>query len=215
MLPVVAKSMGGFDIFLILIIAGFAFYGLFNGLIKTIGAIVAVIVGVWVANLFYLPLYGLAKKLFFGFDTLGQTVIFLVLFIIANRLIGLIFALIEGSYNSLFFIPFLKTINRLFGAIFGLVLGCLIVGLALYGLNQIGLAQTLLAKHLKTSQVAPLLLKYTGIIVPFLPNLWEKVKRLREVKSVDFKGVNLDSLNIDKLKDGGEYLKGKVWSESN
>lgn len=207
--------MSGFDIFLILVIAGFSFYGFFNGLIKTIGAIIAVIVGVWVANLFYEPVFDLARKLFFGFETLGHTVIFLVLFIIANRLIGFIFILIEGSYNSLFFIPFLKTINRVLGALFGLVLGGLIVGLALYGLEQVGLAQTLFAKHLKTSQVAPVLLKYIAIIVPLLPNLWEKIKDLREVKSIDLKGVNLDAINIDKLKDGSEYLKGKLWNESN
>ncbi|MFA6393989.1 MAG: CvpA family protein [Patescibacteria group bacterium] len=211
--------MSGFDIILILIIAGFAFYGLFNGLIKTVGAIVALVLGVWIASFFYLPIYSLAEKLFFGFESLGRAVIFMVLFIITNRLINFFFILVEGSYNSLFFIPFLKSINRLLGAIFGLVLGGLIIGLALYGLNQVGLGTKLLAGYVKTSKIAPILLKYAGLIVPLLPNLWEKIKSFGDdksagLKNIDFKGIDTDNFNIEKLKDTGGYLKEKVWNGS-
>ncbi|MFA6106394.1 MAG: CvpA family protein [Patescibacteria group bacterium] len=211
--------MSGFDIILILIIAGFAFYGLFNGLIKTIGAIIALVIGVWIANIFYLPVYALAEKLFFGFESLGRAVIFMVVFIIANRLINFFFILVEGSYNSLFFIPFLKSINRLLGAIFGLVLGGLIIGLALYGLNQVEIGAKLLAGYIKTSKIAPILLKYAGVIVPLLPNLWEKIKNLGEgksagLKNMDFKGIDTDSFNTEKLKETGAYLKEKVWNGS-
>jgi len=213
--------MSGFDIFLLLIIAGFAFYGLFHGLIKTIGAIVALIVGVWVANLFYLPVYTLAAKLFFGSESLGHFLTFFILFVITNRLVNFLFVLINSSYNSLFFIPFLKTLNRLLGAIFGLVLGGLLVGLILYGLGQMGFWAGLLKPYLKNSQIAPFLLKYMAIIVPLLPNLWEKIKSYKDIKApdnLDLKGVKLDSFDLDSLKnsaaDGFLNLKGKVWNTS-
>ncbi|MFA6171521.1 MAG: CvpA family protein [Patescibacteria group bacterium] len=209
--------MSGFDIFLILVIAGFAFYGLFHGLIKTIGAIIALIVGVWIANLFYLPAYDLAKKIFFGFDTLGHVLVFMVLFVIANRLVNLVFVLIEGSYNSLFFIPFLKTINRLLGAIFGLILGGLIVGFSLYGLEQAGFLKSFLAPYLEGSQIAPPLLKYVGVIVPLLPNLWNKIigaKDMKKPDAINFSSVKLEDFNLDKIKTTGQQLKESVWNTS-
>jgi uncharacterized membrane protein required for colicin V production len=115
----------------------------------------------------------------------------------------------------------LKTLNRLLGAIFGLVLGGLLVGLVLYGLSQMGFWAGFLKPYLKDSQIAPFLLKYMAIIVPLLPNLWEKIKSYKDIKApgnIDLKGAKIDNFDLNTVKntaiDNLENLKNKVWNTS-
>jgi len=196
--------MSTFDIILILIIAGFVFHGLFFGLIRTLGSIVGIIVGIWLANIFYLPLYELIKNLFLGHDTLGRAVVFVILFVIINRLIGFGFAILDGTYNILSIVPFLKTINRLSGALFGLIEGGLLLGVGLYALKQYPFLYSFLEKYIAKSQVAPYLINYAAMIIPFLPNLWEKINEWLNKG----KDMNLGNFSTETAQ-----LKVKGWME--
>ncbi|MDO8667679.1 MAG: CvpA family protein [bacterium] len=160
-----------FDIILIIIIAGFVFYGLFFGLIRTIGSLVGLVVGLWLTFVFHLTVYEWLKNLFFGHELSGKVITFIILFTFINRLIGFIFAILDRTFDLLSVIPFLKTINRLAGMVLGLVEGGLVLGFLLLYISQ-----TSFGYWLTGSQVAPFLIKFTKVILPLLPGLINKLK---------------------------------------
>lgn len=164
-----------FDAVLLIILAGFVFYGIFFGLIKTIGNIAGVIVGAFVAGHFYLSAYYWAEDLFFGYENLGKVISFIVLFTIVNRVVGLVFALIDKSFHLISIIPFLKTINRLGGAVLGFVMGALIVGLILYVASRYAIVGYFAGDMLAASKIAPFLVKFAGVLTPLLPEMLKKL----------------------------------------
>jgi membrane protein required for colicin V production len=164
------------DVALLLFMAGFVFYGLFFGLIKTVGSLAGVVVGAWAASRLYLLFFGFAKSLAFGHDDWGKVVSFIICFVIINRLIGLIFALIDRAFNLISIIPFLKTINRLGGAILGFLEGGLVLGLMLYVIGRYPEVLGFLGNYTAKSQLTPFLLQFTGVLKPLLPELLKQIK---------------------------------------
>lgn len=162
-----------FDVILLIIIAGFVFYGLFFGLIRTLGSLIGVILGLWLTFIFYSTVFGWIKNLFFGHEFFGQIITFIILFTFINRLIGFIFALLDRTFDLLSVIPFLKTINRLTGAVLGFVEGGLVLGLILMYISQ-----TSYGVWLASSQVAPFLIKFAKVVMPLLPGLLDRIKGL-------------------------------------
>jgi membrane protein required for colicin V production len=165
--------MGIFDVVLIIIIAGFVFYGLFFGLIRTIGSLVGMVGGLWFTMIFYLDVFGWVKNLFFGHELAGKIITFFIVFTIINRLVGLGFALLDKAFDLISIIPFLKTINRLTGAALGFIEGGLVLGLALLFISQ-----TSLSSWLVGSKVAPFLVGFAKSVTPFLPGLLDKIKEM-------------------------------------
>ncbi|MBU0721995.1 CvpA family protein [Patescibacteria group bacterium] len=163
--------MAIFDLILLIILAGFVFYGLFFGLIRTTGSLLGVIGGLWLSLIFYLIVFGWVKSLFFGHDLAGKIIIFFVLFTLINRLICLIFILLDQTFNLISVIPFLKTINRLTGACLGFIEGGLVLGLVL-----VLISQTALIRWLDASKLAPFFLKFINALMPLLPDLLMKLK---------------------------------------
>ena len=162
-----------FDVVLLIILAGFVFYGLFFGLIRTLGSLLGVVIGLWLTFVFYLTVFAWLQNLFFGHELAGKIIVFLVLFTLFNRLIGFIFALIDRTFDLISVIPFLKTINRLAGAALGFIEGGLVLGLILLFISQ-----TAFASWLDNSKVAPFLISYIQAIMPLLPGLLNKIKSL-------------------------------------
>ncbi|MBI4779143.1 CvpA family protein [Candidatus Falkowbacteria bacterium] len=160
-----------FDIVLLIILSGFIFYGLFFGLIRTIGSLLGLVGGLWFTAMFYSTVFDWVKNLFFGHELAGKIIIFIILFTLINRLIGFIFALLDRTFDLISVIPFLKTINRLSGAALGFIEGGLVLGLILSFISQTGFSG-----WLNASKVAPFLISYTKIIVPLLPGLLDRVK---------------------------------------
>lgn len=159
------------DIILLVILAGFIFYGLFFGLIRTLGSLVGVVAGLWLTIIFYLTVFDWLKNLFFGHELAGKIITFIVLFTVINRLICFIFAVIDRTFDLLSVIPFLKTINRLAGAVLGFIEGGLVLGLALLFITQSPFGGWLAA-----SKVAPFLISFAQAITPLLPGLLDRVK---------------------------------------
>lgn len=160
-----------FDIVLLIILAGFVFYGLFFGLIRTVGSLIGLVGGLWLTMLFYLTVFGWVKNLFFGHEFAGKIIIFIMLFTLINRLIGFIFVLLDRTFDLISIIPFLKTINRLAGAALGFIEGGLVLGLALIFISQTGFFG-----WLDASKVAPFLISFAKAVTPLLPGLLNRVK---------------------------------------
>lgn len=167
-----------FDAILLIILAGFIFYGLFFGLIRTVGSLLAVVIGVWLASLLYEPAYDWASGQWGAFGTLGKVAVFFLLYGLINRLVALGFSLLDHLFDLLSIIPFLKTINRLAGALFGLLEGALVIGLVLYAISGQPVVGAWLSRSLSDSQAAPYFLKFIGLIKPLFPEVLRVLKSL-------------------------------------
>ena len=165
--------MAIFDIVLLIILSGFIFYGLFFGLIRTLGSLIGMVGGLWFTFIFYLTVFDWVKNLFFGHELAGKIITFFILFTLINRLVGFIFALLDRTFDLISIIPFLKTINRLSGACLGFIEGGLVLGLAL-----VFISQTAFSGWLNNSQVAPFLISYTKAILLLLPGLLNRIKEV-------------------------------------
>lgn len=166
------------DVILLITLSGFVFYGLFFGFIRAFGAFLGVIVGAVLASRLYLPVASMLGPLFFGLNNMGKVLVFLILFSLFNRLTGLCFYLIEKAFNLISIIPFLKTINRLLGAVFGFLTGGLAIGLSLYVISRYAILDSLMGLWLIDSNLAPMFLKFNDVLLPLLPEMLKKLKSL-------------------------------------
>ncbi len=170
--------MSIFDTILLIILSGFVFYGLFFGLIRTVGTLLGAVIGAVLASRFYLPVYEWVEPLFFGHPNLGRVVVFIVLFSLINKLVGFAFYLLDKTFSILSIIPFLKTINCLGGAILGFVTGGFILGMIIFVSSKYSFIEHWFGKWLVDSEMAPFLLKFVDIIMPLLPTVLKALKSL-------------------------------------
>ncbi|MCF7794792.1 CvpA family protein [Patescibacteria group bacterium] len=158
-----------FDTILIVILAGFVFYGLFKGIIKMIGDLAGLIVGAWLASYYYLDFANWLAEFNIGSDYILKIVSFVVLFALASKLVSLAFSLLEKVLKLVFLIPFVKTLNRLLGAVLGFAIGSISIGLILFVISKYVPVSTSLATWLTNSEIAPFLLSAAKILMPLLP----------------------------------------------
>lgn len=151
------------DIFIVIILLCFLLVGFRFGFIKAIGALVGIIIGTFLATLYYDVLANFSLSLFLGNLKIAKIVSFIFILILTSNLIGFIFYIINKIFNIIAIIPFLKTFNRLLGGIFSLIEGALVLGIILY------LFGNYFQQFLTNSSLAPILIKIAGILISFLP----------------------------------------------
>lgn len=166
------------DVVLLLTIAGFVFYGLFFGFIRTVGSLLGLIIGLWVATLFYAQAFSIVQSMAFGADAIGKTLTFFILFTLVNRVVVLVFALLDRTFDFFSIIPFLKTINRLAGAVFGLIEGGFVLGFVLYIIQSFSVLSVWVDKVGAGSKIIPYILKFVEILRPVFPTLLDQLKQL-------------------------------------
>ncbi|MFA4818548.1 MAG: CvpA family protein [Patescibacteria group bacterium] len=171
------------DLLLILTLFGFIWFGIWFGAIHMLGGLIGTVLGAYTAGQFTLPItLWLANS--FGLGSLWiKLAVFILLFVITNRIVGFIFYLIDRIFKFVSVIPFLKTINRLAGAVFGLLEGMLVIGLTLYFASHLQLP-LLFQMAIASSSVAAKLIGFAEILVPLLPDI------IRQAKSY-IPGINL------------------------
>ncbi|RMD59358.1 CvpA family protein [Candidatus Parcubacteria bacterium] len=161
--------MSIFDTVILIIWAGFVFYGFFFGLIRYIGLFFGVIIGIFVASRTYLSAYEYLKPIFLGWDSAGQVISFIIVFGIVNNLVLLGFVIIDKIFKILTIIPFLKTINRVGGAILGCLVGGMALGAVFYIASKHFLFNTLFGGWLVDSRLTPILLWFGELLEPLYP----------------------------------------------
>ena len=166
------------DVILLIILAGFVFYGLFFGFIRTLGLFVGVIIAAVLASRFYLPVAEWVDGLFFGYNNLGRVMVFIIVFTIINRLVGLAFYLVDRVFNIFTIIPGLKLLNRVAGAVIGFIAGSLFLGIMLYVISRYAILETFLGHWLVGSQVTSFFVGWVKIIIPFLPSMLKTLQSL-------------------------------------
>ncbi len=157
------------DVILIALILVFVMIGFVMGLIGAIGALVGLVAGIWVANNFYLPVADWLAPHILGNVGLAKSIAFIAIFLIVNRLVALVFWLVNKIFDIISIIPFLKTINRVGGMFLGLVEGVLILGTGIYAIAKFAGSTEWLITALNASRVAHFLVLATQIFTNLLP----------------------------------------------
>ncbi|OGY47143.1 MAG: hypothetical protein A3J62_01825 [Candidatus Buchananbacteria bacterium RIFCSPHIGHO2_02_FULL_38_8] len=166
-----------FDLILLLILFLFIAFGFALGLIQTFGALVGLVLGAWVAGMYYEQLASFLAPFLLNNFVLADIVSFIIIFTLISRLTGLVFHIINKIFNIISFIPFTKSLNRLLGALFGFIEGVLALGLILYFISKFDISEWFTGV-LAGSKIALWLIKMAGILTPLLPEL------IRSVQSV-------------------------------
>jgi membrane protein required for colicin V production len=156
------------DLVLLIILAGFIASGFWFGIIHMIGSLVGLVVGAWAAGHYFGAVANVITPWIGGNINLARIIAFFAIFVIVNRLFGLIVYLAEKVFNIIAIIPFLKTFNRLLGAAFGLIEGTLVLGLAVYFAGRFSFTAAFGAA-LQASQLAKSLKLVGAILAPLLP----------------------------------------------
>lgn len=164
-----------FDIVLLIIIVAFTLYGLYSGFIQALGSLVGIVVGAFIASRIFGPIADWVSS-FGGNVEIARVVVFFLSFSIISQLVGLLFKVVNAIFKIISIIPFTKTINRLLGALLGLITGLLIVGGVLFiaSKHDLGTISTLIDE----SMVATILIFFAGILEPLFP---VAVKAVEEV----------------------------------
>jgi uncharacterized membrane protein required for colicin V production len=148
--------MGFIDLVLGVFVGGFVLFGFWFGFIHTLGSLIGTFVGILLATRLIEPVSEWLS--FLGAETgVGKVILFVVLFLLITRLVGLVFWILEKIFGFVKHIPFAKSTNRILGGVFGFIEGVLVVGMIAYYALQVLPADTLLT-WLESSVVAEYLI---------------------------------------------------------
>ena len=151
----------------------FVFSGFWFGLIHSLGALVGTVAGVLVAGHNFEQ--GAQFFAFLGNENLAKVVAFVAIFILASRLVGIVFAVINKIFKLIAIIPFLKTFNRLGGALLGFLEGSIILGLILIFIGKFPFSD-FIVPAINGSEIAQWLLRFGALLAPLLPEAVELIK---------------------------------------
>lgn len=156
------------DLILLIILFGFVLYGFWFGLIHTLGGLVGVVVASILATRLYEPLGEWVNLIFGGSQNIVRVITFVIVFFLITRLVGFAFYIAERIFKFISIIPFLKSINRLLGAILGFAEGVFLVGGILFVIAVVPLGPRV-EQALQYSNVARYLVGTYRVMTPLLP----------------------------------------------
>lgn len=164
--------MAFIDIVLLVIVGAFVLFGLFFGLIHTLGSLIGAIVGIIFASRLIDPSFE-AIGFLFGGGNIARVVLFILIFLIVTRLVGLVFWLVGRVAKPLSWIPFVKSINHLLGGVLGFVEGVIVVGIVLLYATQIIPFESL-RSQVEDSRVGNYLVTTAEVLQFFFPEDWRQ-----------------------------------------
>ncbi len=163
------------EIVLLFVAGGFALYGMMLGLIQSIGSLLGLFVGFAVATRY---VDGIAHFLtpFFGGNEIAATITgFILLFVIASKLVGIIFLIIDKIFRIASLIPGLQLLNRLGGFLLGLLEGIIVVGIILNVLTHLPVSAGT-ASTVNDSTVLRLMVGTSKIVSAFYPSAFQRIE---------------------------------------
>lgn len=167
--------MNLFDIVLIIILLIFVWKGFRSGIIGAIGGLFGIILSIW-AGSHYMQQVGAWIMNLLDFDnvSLANIVGFILIFIAVHIAVSIIVSVVNRVFHI---IPFINLINKLMGAIVGLVGGILAVSALVY-LMALFPISTNINEMLISSSIANWAENISVIIRPFIP---EAIRQLRSI----------------------------------
>ena len=172
--------MSLFDVILIIIIGGFAMFGFWFGMFHTLGSLLGIFFGVYVACRFYEPMAAWLANITGWESNHAKVLMFIIAFVIINRLVGFGFWIVDKMTSFVTSMPFLNSLNRYLGVIIGLFEGVITLGLIFYFIERVPLSDRFM-DWMSGSSIVPFLVDSAAILIPILP---EALKMLRS--TVDY-----------------------------
>jgi len=123
--------MSGLDLALIIILLALVAWGFLRGLIYSLGTIIGIVAGAYLATLWYVGFGQWLTAIFLGNGSAASLVAFILIFLAVNQLVGLVAWFLAKVFDLVAIIPGLKLINRVGGAVLGFVVGLFITGVIL------------------------------------------------------------------------------------
>jgi len=147
-----------FDIFVIIAMAFFFIKGAYSGFFEEISGIAAIIL-----SIILLRMYGSSTAEFIGkYSSSSLNYPFAIIFIVVGCFIGV--SIVAKILSKIMQVTFTGWINRLFGAIFGIVKGLLLTGIVAFILSWFLKDDPLVT----TSQSIPYLLDFIGKVIDYV-----------------------------------------------
>jgi len=170
------------DIILLILLFGFFIRGWQVGLIRMSAGLIGILAGIFLAGHFYTLLAGwlIQATYFQQHINLANFLAMLIIFLLVNGLIGVGAYFIDRIFHIFSFIPFLKTFNKLAGAILGLIGGAFVFGWLILILSKFPLA-AFINHYLKHSQVVPYLTYVSNFIISLWPSAIERIKGVLKI----------------------------------
>lgn len=163
------------DIVLLIIIGGFALFGLWFGFVHTLGSLVGTVLGIYLASRFYEP-FSTWIIHFTGWGAnFSRIIMFTIAFIVINRLVGFGFWILDKVFGLVTHLPFIRSIDRMFGLVFGVIEGTITVGFVIFFIERYPLSPSFMEK-LSVSIVAPFAVGVATILWPLLPQALKILK---------------------------------------
>ncbi|HLD27850.1 MAG TPA: CvpA family protein [Patescibacteria group bacterium] len=161
--------MSALDIIILFLLALFIWKGIRMGLIESVGGIIGLFIGAFMAGRYYDEAAAMLKGLLFGSEMLATILGFLLVFIVVNRAIALLFWVVDKIFNIIAIIPLLKTFNRLLGGLFGLIEGLIFMGIIVFFLSLLPFTGSV-GRAVDDSRFAGIFTTVGKLADPFLPD---------------------------------------------
>jgi len=176
------------DIILLILLLGFFIRGWQSGLIRMLAGLIGIVAGIVVAGHFYPVVAEWFIKMPFLVDkqNLTNVLSMVIIFLAVNGIIGMGAYLVDRTFHIFSFIPFLKTINKISGALLGLIGGAFIFGWLITMLDKFPFAD-FINNYLINSEVVPYLLIVSNFIMPLWPTALEQIKGILETTDAKYK----------------------------
>lgn len=167
--------MNYFDLFCVFVLAVFAAGGFGFGFVHMVGAIVGIALSTVIASHTYAYVGGFLTSVVNMNGSVADIGAFLVAFILANRVCGLLLMLLDKSFNVIAIIPFTKTFNRMLGAALGLIEGAAALGLCIFLAGKLPWSNVV-DMVLQNSKMASPLAAIGALLAPLFPLAVRKIQ---------------------------------------
>lgn len=163
------------DIALLVALLLFVWKGFRTGLVGAIGGFFGIIFGIWAAS-HNMQQAGEWVMRVANFDNVALANIlgFVAIFVAVNVAFGIIISVINRVFHI---IPFIDFLNKLLGAVVGLLGGVLAISAFVYMLSLFSISETI-SNVLLGSEIAHWAIGVAVIIKPFVP---EAIKQLQSI----------------------------------
>lgn len=184
------------DIIILIIVIGFVFLGLAMGLAKMIGSILGTIIGLFVAATFSPAVFEAYGHLLGG-GVFAEIGVFIILFIIASKLIGVLLWIVGKLFDIFAWIPLAGMFNRLLGGLLGFFEAAIAICGILYFATQ-HISAEILLPILESSAISQLLIAAASAVSVFGPESFSAAKATFDAAK---ESVNDPTAVIDGVKD--------------
>jgi membrane protein required for colicin V production len=165
------------DVVVLIILAVFFFKGFQLGLVRAIGMLVGLVVGLWVAGNYYAA----AGQWLVGWglpEAFASAAGYIVMFIVATWGVSILVWMADRVFKFLAFVPGMKLVNSVLGGVLFLIEGIIIVGVALYVIGQFSPEGSNTKQALDNARVAPMVKAAAWVASPLIPTSIEQFKNL-------------------------------------